>query len=124
MTKEVKDLINRKKQIYGQGDKMQLNRIQKELKLVIKTKKVKYKNNIEKTLTQNNMKKVWEGMRLMSGYSNKSGKSSQLPDTSVEHANKVNEFYNCFDKYDFHNEVDNLHDVLQQDLDPYELSVS
>ena len=74
MTKEVKDLINRKKQIYGQGDKMQLNRIQKELKLVIKTKKVKYKNNIEKTLTQNNMKKVWEGMKLMSGYSNRSEK--------------------------------------------------
>ena len=36
----------------------------------------------------------------------------------------MNEFYNRFDKYDFHNEVDNLHDVLQQDLDPYELSVS
>lgn len=66
VTKEAKDVINRKKQIFGQGDKMQLKGIQKELKRVIKAEKAKYKNKIEKTLTQNNMKKVWEGMRLMS----------------------------------------------------------
>ena len=43
ITKVVKDVINKKKQVFGQGDKMNLKIVQKELKRVIKIEKEKYK---------------------------------------------------------------------------------
>ena len=77
ITKAVKDVINKKKQIFGQGDNIKLKEVQKELKRAIKMEKEKYKTKIEHKFTQNNMKQVWEGMRLMSGYS-KSSSSKKL----------------------------------------------
>ena len=105
ITKTVKDVINKKKQVFGQGDKMNLKRVQKELKRVIKIEKEKNKTKIEHKFTQNNMKEVWNGMRLMSGNSKSSGSKNYLPDTSLEYANKLNEFYNRFDKHDFSEEI-------------------
>ena len=58
------------------------------------------------------MKRVWEGMRLMSGYSNSSSKSSQFPDQSVNYANELNNFYNRFDKHDFSMECNELRQLL------------
>ena len=113
ITKAVKDVINKKKQVFGQGDKMNLKRVQKELKRVIKIEKEKYKTKIEHKFTQNNMKEVWNGMKLMSGYSKSSGSKNYLPDTSLEYANKLNEFYNRFDKHDFREEICDLRTTLE-----------
>ena len=46
ITKAVKDVINKKKQIFGQGDKIKLKEVQKELKRVIKMEKEKYNTKI------------------------------------------------------------------------------
>ena len=59
------------------------------------------------------MKEVWNGMRLMSGYSKSSGSKNYLPDTSLEYANKLNEFYNRFDKHDFSQEMCDLRTTLE-----------
>ena len=56
ITKAVKDVINKKKQIFGQGDKIKLKEVQKELKRVIKMEKEKYKTKIEQKFTQNSHK--------------------------------------------------------------------
>ena len=68
--------------MFGQGDKLKLKMVQKEVKSVIKMEKEKYKTTIEHKFTQNNIKEVWNGMRLMSGYSRSSGFKNYMPDTS------------------------------------------
>ena len=58
------------------------------------------------------MKEVWNGMRLMSGYSKSSGSKNYLPDTSLEYANKLNEFY----KHDFSEEICDLRTTLENKI--------
>jgi hypothetical protein len=115
ITKEVKSVINKKKQIFGQGDKGKLKDIQKELKSVISAERAKYKDRIEQNFVENDMKKVWTGMRLMSGYSNGSKKHTELPQTSISYANDLNDFYNRFDIHDFSEELSSLREILCND---------
>ena len=81
--------INRKKCIFGKGNVEELKGVNRELKRVIKQEKANYKNKVEENFTENNMKRVWHGMKLMSGYSNGGKKSCQLPKTTAEYAQPV-----------------------------------
>ena len=58
------------------------------------------------------MKRVWDGMRLMSGYNSKS-KSRSLPNSSENYANELNTFYNRFDCHDFSAERRDLRKILE-----------
>ena len=70
ITKNVKEVINRKKCILGKGSAEESKGVNRELRRVIKQEKAKYKNTVEENVTENNMKPVGHGMKLMSGYSN------------------------------------------------------
>ena len=71
------------------------------------------------------MKRVWEGMRVMSGYSNASSKSSQLPDCNTKYANELNTFYSSLDMHDFSMERKNLCDIMcDLNSNDYDLSVT
>ncbi|PIK45538.1 hypothetical protein BSL78_17609 [Apostichopus japonicus] len=72
ITKRVKVIINKKKGLFKKGDTNALKEVQKELKKVIAEEKSAYRDKIEGLFKDNNMKRVWDGIRLMSGYSNKS----------------------------------------------------
>ena len=111
ITKRVKSIINKKKGIFSKGDLEGLKQVQSELKRVIREEKAVYKDKVEGFFTGNNMKRVWEGMRLMSGYSNKS-KSCLLPNESISYANELNKFYNRFDHHNFLDQRNNLTDLL------------
>ena len=78
ITKNVKEIINRKKCIFGKGGAEELKGVNRELKRIIKQEKAKYKNKVEDNFTENNMKRVWHGMKLMSGYSNGGKKNLQI----------------------------------------------
>ena len=54
------------------------------------------------------MRTVWQGMRLMSGYSKGSSKSSQIPNITERYANDLDVFYNRFDKHNFTGEIKDL----------------
>ena len=108
ITKEIKGIINRKRGVYGRGNKEELKVVQKELNRAIKKEKQIYKEKIEDHFTDNNMKRVWDGMRLMSGYVNKNKCSNDLPDISIDYANELNQFYSRFDCHDFSDKVENL----------------
>ena len=54
---------------------------------------------------------VWDGIRLMSGYSSNS-KSCHLPTTSTDYANDLNKFFNRFDEHDFSKELHGLQTLL------------
>ena len=58
------------------------------------------------------MKKVWEGMRLMSGYAGKGKVNRSQLNGTREYANNLNHFYNRFDKIDFSDERQRLKDMI------------
>ena len=101
ITKNVKDVINRKKKLFKNGDPDELNKIKPEVNHAIKAEKATYRDKIEEHFKANNMKRVWDGKRLMNGYSNNSSKSSQIPNHSENYANELNTFYDRFDCHDF-----------------------
>ena len=77
--------------------------IQRELKIEIRREKKKYKEKIEKHLQENNMKKVWHGVNLMSSYESKHSKSlaNKVQKATVEYVNDLNKFYNRFNRHEF-----------------------
>ncbi|PIK37315.1 hypothetical protein BSL78_25853 [Apostichopus japonicus] len=109
ITKRVKDVINRKKGLFGKGDHEGLKKIRSELKRIIHEERAAYMDEVEGHFTGSNMKRVWEGVRLMSGYNNKP-KSCLLPRVDEDYANELNCFYNRFDRQDIAAE----HDDFQQ----------
>ena len=115
--------MNKNKQIYSQGDKIELKAIQEELKCAIRKERLVYKKKIEDMFLNNDMRKVWSGMRLMSGYASKSGNSAPLPDVSVDYANELNSFYNRFDSQDFSNEVKEIFEIPDGNPEPF-ISIS
>ena len=104
ITKDIKHIINMKKQIYNQGDKIELKSVQKEVQCAIRNERLVYKRKIEDMFLNNDMWKVWSGMRL-SGYANKNENSASLPDVNVDYANELNSFYSHFDSHDFSKKV-------------------
>jgi uncharacterized Fe-S cluster protein YjdI len=84
ITPDIKTVINMKKTIFGECDKLKLKWIQKELDHAIACQKRIYKQKLENHFTHNDMRKVWQGMRLVSGYSNGSSKCGQLPKKANE----------------------------------------
>ena len=64
-----------------------------------------YKRKSEDLFLNNDMRKVWSGMGLKSGYANKSGNSAPLVDVSVHFANELYSLYNRFDSHDFSKKI-------------------
>jgi hypothetical protein len=120
ITTEIKSIINKKKEAFGKQDNEQLRYLKKELSKAIEEQKKVYRQKIESYFTVNNMKGVWNGMRLMSGYSNGSSKSCPLPKASVEYANELNKFYNRFDCHDFSiRTLELLNNLANSDTEPF-----
>ena len=112
ITSDIKAIINRKKEAFGKNDKEEFKKLQKELNRTIRKGKRDYKIKIENHFTQNNMKRVWQGMRLMSGYNSVSSKADPLPKVSPDYAGELNRFYNRFDCHDFSSEIRELFNTL------------
>ena len=116
ISKNCKDIINQKKRIFSnKSSDYEKKTVKGNLKQILKTDRLNYKRKIEKKFTENDMKSVWQGMKLMSGYSNGSKKHCQLLDSSTEYANELNVFYNRFDKSNFPTEAVNLRSFLCDD---------
>ena len=76
-----------------------------------KEKKKKYKEKIEKHLQENNMKKVWHGVNLMSGYESKHSKSfanKMKNKATLEYVNDLDKSYNMFNRHDFSKCIDHV----------------
>ena len=106
ITKDIKEVLNKKKAAFDKGCKEELKQVQKELKVVIREGKDRYKRKLESKLEGNGMKEVWDGMKLITGYS-KSNKSD-VGDFSVSYADELNDFYARFDVHDFKTERENV----------------
>ena len=72
----------------------------------IRKERINYKRKVESHFKNTNMKKVWEGMKLMSGYVGKNSNSDQnLLNPTMDYVNDLNKLYNRFDCHDFNAEI-------------------
>ena len=115
VTKELKGLLNKKKEALAQRDKLKLRGIQSELKGAIYKCKLDYKNKVEDLFRSNDSKQAWKKLKTLCGYSKKSG-SLQADDDNA-FANELNVFYSRFDNQDFSNERSELINVLKNKAD-------
>ncbi|GFS00713.1 hypothetical protein ElyMa_006405700 [Elysia marginata] len=111
VTKHIKHILNKKKEAFRNNKTDDLKRIQKEVKHAIKKGKRDYKTKIEGFFRDSNMKKVWQGMKLMSGCK---AKGSSGVEGDVLYANELNKFYARFDCFDFSKEREDMLCVLKQ----------
>lgn len=93
ITSDVKDLLNKKKRAFKEGDQAKLRCVQGELKIKLKEAKEEYRKKVEQKLQENSMKEVWEGMKIITGCK----KKSSIVEGDVVRANQLNQFYNRFD---------------------------
>ena len=71
LTKELKDRLNEKKNIFLKGDKNSLKQKQREIKSLIKKCKHAYKEKIERQFKSGDSRKTWEGLKAAVNYNEK-----------------------------------------------------
>ena len=117
ISKDTKTTLNKKKYAFKNNlDKEAKREIQKEIERDIRIGKQKYKEKVQQHFTENNMKKVWDGMSLMAGYKGKGGGGTQIGDCSEQYANDLNQFYCRFECHDFSKEREQLKKDLSEGL--------
>ena len=122
MTADIYDMIKKKRQAFVSGSRVKLKEVEKELKKMIRKGKLMYKRKLEQYLSRNKVKEVWEGMKMITGYS-KGKKGSGLPDASLSKANELNQFYGRFDTQDFSADRTNILNSLEDDFsEPFTLT--
>ena len=67
ITKEVKDIIRRKRVTFISGDKAKLKSLQNELRDGIRKCRMDYREKLEANISNNNCKATWEIMKAMAG---------------------------------------------------------
>ncbi|KAG1654681.1 Patj [Nymphon striatum] len=97
-----------------QRRKGEISLSQEKIEKMIHKRKVAYKDKIENHFITNDLKSVWKGIKIMSGYGkvNETDKSP-LQNLTTEYANELNLFYNRFDKYDFSTEICELESMFK-----------
>lgn len=120
VTREVKAAINKKKAFYS-GDKERIKDAQRELKVIIRQGKQKYKERVEGNMSCTNTRGLWNGMKSITGYGTSNPSLCQL---GIQ-ANDANAFFARFDELDFsslHEHV--LSNLRQSSFDDCSLAIN
>lgn len=65
ITKELKEILNKKKRIFFTGSTLDKKEVDREVKRAIRTAKLKFKNKVEKNFTSGNLRSAWQGLKTM-----------------------------------------------------------
>ncbi|CAI5691468.1 unnamed protein product [Oreochromis niloticus] len=65
ITKELKEILNKKKRIFFTGSALDKKEVNREVKRAIKTAKLEYKNTVEKKFTKGDLHSAWQGLKTM-----------------------------------------------------------
>lgn len=106
VTKQVKGVLNEKRQALCTGDRIRVKEVQKRLKEEISNAKKLYKDKVENLFRSNHSKDAWKGLKLLSGYRTKNVSVSN--ENIEDYVNELNTFYARFDVHDFKDECDNI----------------
>lgn len=106
-SRQLKVLLNKKKQAFKQGDSTELMSVHKEIKREIRRAKLSYKRKLEDMLSNNNMGSAWDSIRSMVGLTDNVKKRVSLDGftSDLVLAQELNKFYSRFDVYFFNNEI-------------------
>lgn len=91
VTRDVKELLDRKEKAFRNGNTVELKHVQKDLKKRLKEAKDAYGRKVEKKM-DNNPKELWQGLKTMTGC----GAKSRGADGDKSRADDLNNFYNHF----------------------------
>ena len=114
VTKEVKEVINRKKRSLS-NNRVELKAIQNELNCKIREAKTNYKDKIEALFRSTNCKDAWKGLKFLSGNVKKC--CIPEPDDMNTYVDELNNFYARFDVGDYNEECDHILHSLQVNCD-------
>ncbi|XP_053709182.1 mucin-5B-like [Synchiropus splendidus] len=95
ITSDIKGLLNQMKRAFKEGNTQELKRIQRELRAQLREAKEQYRKEIEQKMQTNNMREVWEGMKIITGCNSKRGAPTE---GDVGRVNQLNHFFNRFDQ--------------------------
>lgn len=112
----LKSLILKKKKAFMEGNVSEVKEIKKEIRSEIKKAKLAYKDKIEAELGSNNLKEAWQGMKLMTGCTDKGcNRNTALTgfNSDKQLADELNSFYLRFDNHDFTDTVNKLKDITR-----------
>lgn len=65
MTKDLKNILNKKKRTFFTGSEAEKKEVNREVKRAIKIAKLKYKNKVEQTFGKGNLRAAWQGLKNM-----------------------------------------------------------
>lgn len=107
VSKQLKDLLKKKKLVFRQNNLQELHSIQKEIKREIKRAKWDYKLKVEYKLSNNLLGSAWDSIKSMVGLNDKTKKKVEMEGftSDISLAHELNIFYSRFDKHDFSNEI-------------------
>ncbi|GFR71213.1 reverse transcriptase [Elysia marginata] len=111
VTKDIKQILNRKKIAFQNKRDNDIKSIHKEVRATIRQGKESYRRKIEKYFKNNDMRKVWQGMNLMVGC-----KGNNSVEGEEGYANDLNKFYARFDCHDFVQEREECKSALLESL--------
>ena len=109
VTKDLKQLLNKKKYLLSSNDREQLKTVQKEINRTIAECKRNHKVKVE-GLFKHDTKSAWKGVKQLSGMA-KAEYKHEVDDVKL-FCDDLNEFYSRFDKHDF----STVRDVIESHL--------
>lgn len=113
VSKQLKNLLNKKRKAFQEGNLAELNLLKREIKNEIKKAKMNYKEKLENDLANNRLGSAWNGLKTIVGSETQSNKKVALAGfDSNQLANEFNRFYLRFDCFDFSDEILNLKNKL------------
>ena len=77
VTSNLKVLPNEKKRAFRSGDHAEVKRVHRELKLSIRESEENYRRKLESKLENNNTRGVWRGMREITSFQRKGGRTAK-----------------------------------------------
>lgn len=110
VTKDLRYLIQEKHKAFRDKDFARVKCLKKELKQTIQKCKEDYKNKLENQFRNNNMRKLWNSLKEITG-SSKAGMCVNAAN-ELDYSNELNAFYCRFDCQDFKKEQTSLKDNL------------
>ena len=122
VTKELKNVINKKKSIFYTGNSQEKKEITREVRNEIRKAKRMYKDMVEHKYSSGELRAAWKGIKSMSSINHRNSDSDRKPLNIVgisdaDLPNTFNDFYSRFEKHDFSSNISLLRQSLSSDCD-------
>ena len=115
VSKELKEILNEKKEAFKLNDRDKLKSANNKVKEKIRECKHVYKERLERQFACNNSKSTWQCLKTIVGDAPRRTNVS-TPDTNPsDYVNKLNAFYARFDTHDFSDQLATIKETILSD---------